>query len=316
MASLQTGVAQSAEQIDGPPSRQDLAMVQQMLQHSYTLQQELQREVEALKQQLAHCSSSPSSASGTLCRLVHQPETTDGKSATPMSFVESFEFFAASMGLDMGTSQPVNIAATYLRGAAADWYKQHMLEVQAGHAAVFTCWQQFVEAFIRRFSPGDPQERARHRLDTCRQTGSAAAFASTYNTIMLQLPHMDEADRVHNFTMRLKPAVRLQVEMSHPSTLNDAITAAITVDTLMFRGGGSAGSNYGGSGSHTGSKPPSSGAPRGQATPMELGSSEAGGSSGRPYCRYCRRPGHYTRDCKRHQGSKPPQRGQAVTGTH
>ena len=209
----------------------------------------------------------------------------------------------------------------------------------AGTTAAFSSWWEFKAAFISRFAPLSLNEQARNRLDRLVQTRSASAYADQYNILMLQLPHMETHDRIHNFIRGLKPALRLQVQLQNPQSLDVAFAMAIAADDMMFRSS-SYGAAYPGSSSGFGSRRYRSSygnPPAGTAgSPMELGSMQhqqqqpqqyaqqrpnaapyhvANISSSRPYCSFCRIPGHWTRDCRRRQG-KAHQRGPGSTGQH
>uniref|UniRef100_A0A383VNT7 CCHC-type domain-containing protein n=1 Tax=Tetradesmus obliquus TaxID=3088 RepID=A0A383VNT7_TETOB len=54
-----------------------------------------------------------------------------------------------------------------------------------------------------------PDYDARNKLDRLMQTRSVFDYASRFNTLMLELPNMDEADRVHFFIKGLKPEIRM-----------------------------------------------------------------------------------------------------------
>jgi hypothetical protein len=123
---------------------------------------------------------------------------------------------------------------------------------------------------------------------------------------MLELPNMDEADRVHFFIKGLKPEIRMHVTLHKPTTLHEAVELAIQADGLLW-------------GMHRGRKSPNY-APRPNfpvqrqqvdsgTTPMELGSMEPEESGqtklhymqGKPKtirCFYCQRAGYRIADCR------------------
>jgi hypothetical protein len=128
----------------------------------------------------------------------------------------------------------------------------------------------------------------------------------------------------------LKTALRLQMQLHAPQTLEAAMSKAIAADTAMYSSFGARSSNAGFGGFAGSSKGAGSshGGDGHSPTPMELGSLQpqprhqqqqqhpAAGQhptsqGGKPYCSYCRRSGHDTRVCRR---AKRAQHGPGSTG--
>jgi hypothetical protein len=176
-------------------------------------------------------------------------------------------------------------AAAFLQGPALTWYRFHDVEVSAGTEAAFTTWAAFKEAFTTRFTTQDPAESARKRLDRLVQQKSVYSYAADFNNLMVELPHMDELDRVHWFVKGLKATIQTHVRLMDPQTLAEAIKLAIRADASYqsTRFGLSNGDSRG-------------------AVPMELGTADT--RLGKPRvtkseikCFYCGIKGHYARDC-------------------
>jgi hypothetical protein len=132
---------------------------------------------------------------------------------------------------------------------------------------------------------------------------------------MLELPNMDEADRVHFFIKGLKPEIRMHVTLRKTATLHEAVELAIHADGLLW-------------GMNKGRKPPNY-VPRSNfpvqrqpadsgPTPMELGSmeQEEGGQTElnlvederKPLrCYYCHRAGHRIADCYQRKADEEKQ---------
>ena len=241
-----------------------------------------------------------------------KPPETNGTKPTPEHFAEAFEVYVQQKGVDLSSPAACQLAATFLRDAALDWYIIHQQEVSAGRAAPFDAWQQMKQAFFRRFCPYDTHELARSRLDKLLQVRSVAEYAAQYTGLMLQLPHMDEGTRVHFFVKGLKPAVRVQVALHQPQSMDAAVSLAMAADTMLFSGGLAAfspfGSSIGGSSNRSsafGSRP--SGSSSNRPAPMELGSlqrapqrpQQPSAASGKtPYCSWHHCAGHWTADCR------------------
>ena len=139
-----------------------------------------------------------------------------------------------SEGADCSRSGVVVFAAAYLKDSALCWYRAHLQEVQMQHKADFANWAEFKQAFIARFTPIDPEVDARERLSRITQSKSVMAYAADFNALMLELPHMDENDRIWRFVNGLRPQVRMQVKLHSPRTLHDAIEIAIKADAVIW----------------------------------------------------------------------------------
>ena len=54
-----------------------------------------------------------------------KPPETDGRKPTPEHFAEAFEVYAQQKGIDLSSVAACQLAATFLRDAALDWYVIH-----------------------------------------------------------------------------------------------------------------------------------------------------------------------------------------------
>jgi hypothetical protein len=244
-----------------------------------------------------------------------KPPETDGKRPTPEHFAEAFEVYVQQKGIELSSAAACQLAATFLRDAALDWYVIYQQQVSAGTAAPFSSWQQMKQAFFRRFCPYDTHELARSRLDRLIQLRSVAEYTASFTGLMLQLPAMDEGARTHCYVRGLKPTVRVQVALHQPQSLDAAVSLAMAADTMLFSGGLATLSPFGsiGGGSSSGgfrnaafgSRP--GGSSSSHPTPMELGSlqrasqrnpQQSAAGSRVPYYSWHHRPGHSTADCR------------------
>jgi hypothetical protein len=95
-------------------------------------------------------------------------------------------------------------------------------------------WTQFIAGLKNQFQPINTSETACTRLDQLKQKTSVRLYNSDFREIMLQLPDMHEADRIHSYIKGLKPAIASLVAMQQPDTLITAQGLADTADTIQF----------------------------------------------------------------------------------
>jgi Ty3 transposon capsid-like protein len=142
--------------------------------------------------------------------------------------------YLLATGEDLNSQQAVECSASYLCGTALTWWRAYCNQVEHGQAPQFTTFAQFSEALIKRFTTLPPDYAARMRLSALRQTRSVRDYADKFNACMVELPNMDEADRIHNFIRGLKTAIQMDVTLKKPPTLTDAIELACQADSLMW----------------------------------------------------------------------------------
>ena len=127
----------------------------------------------------------------------------------------------------------VSFAGTFLKDHAAMWWRTVYEEIEAQPED--NRWTQFTNGLKHQFQPINTAETARTRLDQLRQKTSVRLYNSDFREIMLQLPNMHEADRIHTYIKGLKPTVTSLVTMQQPNTLIAAQGLADTADTIQFQ---------------------------------------------------------------------------------
>lgn len=211
------------------------------------------------------------------------------------------------------TPAAVTYAAAFLKDAALKWHRQHVIDVQAGRKADYRGWTEFKDAFIKRFTPVDPEVTARERLDRCVQKASAYQYASDFDALTLELPHMDEADKLHRFIQGLKSSLRLHVKLQRPKTLLEAQDLAIRAENSIWTDRGDRGGRGG-----RGPAAPMHPAARNGPTPMEMDNMEDADDRGRfnalrdggnnnktgdAACWFCGKSGHFKRECRKYKAA-------------
>ena len=289
---------------------------------------ELVAKVQQLEQQIVgfQLGAAAATASTSTQRLkLPKPPETNGTNPSAINWCYKMETYLQAQGTDLNLASTVAYAASFLKDSALNWWLRYQQEVATGKRQPFANWAAFKQEFIDMFTPVKPDYDARNKLDHLVQNRSVFDYASRYNTLMLELPNMDEADRVHFFIRGLKPEIRMHVTLRKPATLHEAVERAIQADGLLWS-------------MHKGRKPPSY--PQrpnfpvqrqhvdSSPTPMELGSmeSEESGQAEFNYvqgkrktikCFYCQRAGHRAADCrKRMSDEKKKREAQPATQQH
>jgi hypothetical protein len=241
-------------------------------------------------------------------RIPKPPVFSGVRDPSALNWTYQMETYMQAHRINLETPLAVTTAAGFLSGGALTWYRlRQQVDVARGIAQPFADWAAFREALITRFTPMSPEDTARQRLAQLRQRTSVRQYAQDFNMCMLELPGMEEKDRIFHFLSGLKTNIRLHVQPHRPSTLHDAIELAIQMDTLMwqlkkgsplFQTGttGMRGSTFDG------------------PTPMDLGVMQPRNAPSQKtmVCFYCKKPGHVKRDCrlrKKHMAATPRQSG-------
>ena len=277
---------------------------QQVLQQLQTTQQQMQVMQQA---QSAPPANTPK------IKPPKPPVFTGSAQPSPLNWCYLMETYLRACDVDLTAPTAVPYAAAFLRDSALTWYRNYLAAVQRGVAHLYHSWDDFKAALITHFTPISPERTARQKLDTLEQGGkSARAYAEKFNLCMLELPDMNEKDRIHRFLMGLRPEVRIHVELKSPTTLSDAVEWAIQADSLLWqskkqrRPSSTPRSFYPANRQQQQQQEPRTG-----PTPMELGAADSKKSNNnntvrrqkftkpisKVECFYCHRLGHYQRDC-------------------
>jgi hypothetical protein len=125
-----------------------------------------------------------------------------------------------------GDASFVAFAASLLKDDALVWWRTlpHKPET----------FSAFAEAAVAWFKPVLTTQRARDRMHTLTQTGSAQAYVYQFNSLALLLPDLSDAAKMDFFVRGLKDRVAAEVRFRQPATLEQAITTAVTVDQVQY----------------------------------------------------------------------------------
>jgi hypothetical protein len=185
----------------------------------------------------------------------------------------------------------IRFAATFLKDQAALWWRSYYQTINWQAAA--PNWDGFVTALRQQFIPVNTTISAYDRLQRLSQKTSVNVYNHEFRAIMLELPDMDQATRMHYYLEGLKDNLRPFVAMQQPADLAAAETIAERVDAVTFKPVAR----------NPGFRPnPAYRSPGGTA-PMELDVIGKLTPSERERlrkiggCFRCRKPGHLARDC-------------------
>ena len=122
------------------------------------------------------------------------------------------------------------VAATYLKGAAAQWYKT-LSVVDRGQ---LTGFEALAAKLLTRFRPLDIIAQARNKLSRLQQTGSVEKFNQEFQKLMSLIPTMNEEERIDSYRRKLKYNLQLQLVTQEYHKLSDIMNVALRTDALLF----------------------------------------------------------------------------------
>ena len=141
-------------------------------------------------------------------------------------------------------AEQVAMAAAQLRGTALDWWSAlNAAELQTLRAS----FPLFEQALRARFQPVNSAQTARLALDCLRQGAkqSVADYTSAFRRLLVSVPDMSEADKVHRFVQGLRGHAQQQLIVHGVDTLDKAISMAARVGSLgLFAASSAAAAGY------------------------------------------------------------------------
>ena len=133
---------------------------------------------------------------------------------------------------EMDDDDRVTYASTLFRDSAATWWRhlETSLNLDDGSNMTPKTWRDFQEAFRAEFKPRNSARVARSKLRLLSQdtvpSKTIHEYVIKFRDIMLDLPHMDDEDAIHEFVMGLSYEARMQVLLKEHESLTDAFNAA------------------------------------------------------------------------------------------
>ena len=212
--------------------------------------------------------------------------------------------YLMAVGLADSVQGVFHVGAGFLADEAATWWRLHCDRVERGDMPPPVTWWALRALMLEQFTETNRLTNVQDAFDRVRQKSSVTKYIAEFQAIVLELPEVNEMQRVHRFIRGLKRQVQVHVWAHAPVTLAHAMRVADSIDQAMYNSQGGAPSG-GFHGSRNGQA--SSGAGQGDrqnAEPMQLNA--AGGLSLADQnrclrdglCFKCMEPGHQARNCK------------------
>ena len=130
-------------------------------------------------------------------------------------------------------SNKVRLAATYLDGPAATWWRMIHTECSVNELPL-PSWTSFKARLVAQFKPVSSHKVARDKLSALRQYKSVAQYNTEFSQLVLEAGDVGAVEQLYRYKQGLKPKVRLEVEMADPKTVRDAMQKAHTIDSLTW----------------------------------------------------------------------------------
>lgn len=191
---------------------------------------ELQRIVEALREELALCRRALANGDGigeVAPRVSQcQPKEFDGsRDARKVDdFIWQMEFYFDGIRL-LDETAKVRTASSYLSDNAALWWRRKATEMDHGETHIDT-WEDFKAEFKRSFYPKRAEFDARKKLKMLKCRTSIQDYIKEFTSLMLQIPDMQDKDFLFNFVDGLPQWAQNEIERREVETTQQAIAIA------------------------------------------------------------------------------------------
>ena len=174
---------------------------------------------------------------------VKPPEAFDGTRSKLRAFLTQMDMYMKMNGERLSAeSDKIVFAATYLTGAAFDWFEPFIRDFQENAERnqgdetkeMFEDYGNFKERLRTTFGDIDAVRNAERKLWRLRQVKSVSQYASEFQQVISQLDWDDDA-YLARFEEGLKPEVQEKlIWMERPDSLNKMIEQAVKIDNKLF----------------------------------------------------------------------------------
>jgi len=132
-------------------------------------------------------------------------------------------------------SDRVPLASMHLRASALLWWRERCNAVKRDVEDPIQTWTDFVARLRRYLQPADQARMFKFKLKDLKQTGSLTNYVSEFLDLALQLPELNDAEKVDSFVWGLQSQTKNEVLYRNPESLEEAITIAERYDTFILR---------------------------------------------------------------------------------
>jgi len=161
-----------------------------------------------------------------------KPETFNGRQNAAENWIFQLQLYFSAANVPADQQAP--FAATLLRDRAAIWWRNYVNMIQQHQVEPVDSFEAFSRQLLAFFRPPNTSQVARDRLRHLQQTGSVSSYATTFQTIILDVPDMGAADQLDTFIHGLKERPRQECRIRQPTSLLEAIRIADSVDLATF----------------------------------------------------------------------------------
>jgi hypothetical protein len=165
------------------------------------------------------------------------------RGSDPDVWLFQFEQYADLVGLT--DTDRVRLAATFLEGPAAVWWRSKALELQAQQPPHnVLAWNAFKQQLVQQFKPVGSAKVARDRLAELKQVGSVSKYNTDFNRLVLEAGNVGAIEALDRFIRGLKPEIRMEVELANVGNIPQAQAKAQRVDSITWQARSLGKANY------------------------------------------------------------------------
>ena len=162
-----------------------------------------------------------------------KPKTYNGSvGSDPDVWLFQFNQYSDIAGVPINTR--AKLAATYLEGKAATWWRNLVMQT-VDHNADNITWQAFQNELINMFKPVNSKKIARDKLAVLKQTNSVAKYNFDFTQLCLEINDISESEKLDKYIRGLKDRVRVEVELAEPTALAQAMSKAQRIDNITYQ---------------------------------------------------------------------------------
>lgn len=254
---------------------------------------------------------------------IKTPDTYHGERTKLDAFLGSLElYFSTRMG--MSDSAKTLFAGSYMRDAAADWFKPYLDEwtetggQPTGIGRILTDYEQFKEVMQQYFGDTDQQRTTERKLLALKQRGSASDYAAKFQQLLMKAGWDNNTTNMSLFEQGLKPEVQYEVVKNGPyDTIGAMIANAVRIDNQLYnlRQMKRTPAYTANIGRQKKPKDPYGPMPMELDSVQKVDDTEKEQLRRKNQCFYCRKEGHFARNCyKRKEKGQPTQKLRATQG--